>query len=268
MAIKKTAGKSKALVPWSEKFANYAKAGKEQVKKAGGGGASIKFGRGSIQVSGATVPGGKLKCVILGSCAHNRYFAKDFDKDDIQPPDCYAYAIEYNDPEMAPHPEALSKQAELCADCENFQFGTAKTGRGKACAQGMRIGALVATDCVDAEDIPRAEMATGFLSPTNVKHWKGYVDMLADEEGLPTWAVVTEITTFDDPDTQIRVEFALHEKIEDDAILTEIEKRADVEKLQSGLQVPYGPKIERQVRPKGKAVGVGKKFAANVKGRR
>jgi len=265
--IKKSVGKNtKALVPWSEKFAPYARAAKEQVKKAGGGGASIKFGRGSIQVSGATVPGGKLKCVILGYCAHNRWWDSDFDKENVQPPDCYAFASEYNDPEMAPHEEAADMQSDLCTDCEKNQFGTAKTGRGKACSNGIRLGALVAKDCEDAEDIPRAEMATGFLSPTNVKNWKGYVDMLADEEGVPPWAVVTEIATYDDPDTQIRIEFNFVEKIDDDDLLTALEKRADMEKVQTGLQVPYGPKIERAAR---KPVAKSKKFAATGKaGRR
>ena len=255
--------KSTALVPWSEKFACYAKATKEQVKKAGGGGASIKFGRGSITVSGATVPGGKLKCVILGYCAHNRWWDADFNKDDVQPPDCYAYSTEYADAEMAPHEEASTKQSDLCADCEKNQFGTANTGRGKACANGLKLGILVAKDCEDAEDIPRAEMATGFLSPTNVKHWKGYVDMLADEEGVPPWAVVTEITTFDDSETQIRVEFNLVEKIEDDDLLTALEQRADMEKVQSALQVPYGPKIERTAPVKKGSVGKNKKFAGS-----
>jgi phosphotransferase system IIB component len=110
-------------------------------------------------------------------------------------------------------------------------------------------------------------MATGFLSPTNVKHWKGYVDMLADEEGVPPWAVVTEITTFDDQDTQIRVEFNLVEKIEDDDLLTALEQRADVEKVQNALQVPYGPKTERTAPVKKGSVGKSKKFV-NASGRR
>ncbi len=257
----KAGKKSTAIVPWSEKFAGYAKQAKEQVKKAGGGGASIKFGRGSIQVSGSVVPGGKLKCVILGYCAHNRWWEADYDKDDVQPPDCYAFSAEYGDEEMAPHPDAAEKQADTCTECEKNQFGSAKTGRGKACANGVKIGALVAKDCEDAADVSRAEMATGFLSPTNVKHWKGYVDMLADEEGVPPWAVVTEITTHDDPDTQIRIEFALVERIEDDDVLTALERRADVEKVQSGLQVPYGPKVERPAPASKKPAGKGQKFA-------
>lgn len=269
MATKKQGSKSTALVPWSEKFAKYAKASREQVKNVGGGGAAIKFGRGTIAVSGNTVPGGKLKCVILGYCALNAWWDADYDKDDVQPPDCYAYSDAVGDPEMAPHPEAADKQAETCAECEKNQFGTARTGRGKACSNTIKLAALTAADCKEAEDIPAAELAFGRVSPTNMKHFAGYVKMLEEEHGRPPWAVVTEISSFDDPDTQIRLEFKLAELIdEEDAgdILDALERRADAEKIQSLLQVPYGPKIDRP-KPAPRA-GRSQKFAGRAGARR
>ena len=265
MATKKAATTSKALVPWKEKFAGYAKDTRKQVENVGGG-IGIKFGRGSIQVGGIPVKGGKLECVVIGSCALNAWYEDDYNKDDMQPPDCYAFAINYGDEEMQPHEKAESPQHADCAGCPQNQYGTAKTGKGKACANRVRIGAITAKDAEDADTIPAAQLAIGSVSPTNVKHWASYVKSLDEMDGGPRqpWNVVTEIQSFDDPDTQIRLEFRLVETIEDGDILTALEKRFN--KVQDALQQPYGPKIERA---KGKAAAGGsRKFAGGKAGKR
>lgn len=262
MAKATTNGKSKALVPWKEKFAGYAKDTRKQVENVGGG-VGIKFGRGSIQVGGIPVKGGKLECVIIGSCALNAWFEDDYNKDDVQPPDCYAFAINVGDEDMKPHEKAESPQHEDCAGCPQNQFGTAKTGKGKACSNRVRIGAIAAKDAKDADTVVSAQLAIGSVSPTNLKHWAAYVKLLDEMDGGPRqpWNVVTEIQSFDDQDTQIRLEFRLVETIDDGDILTALEKRYN--KVQDALQVPYGPKIERA---KGPAAGGSRKFAGAKKG--
>lgn len=258
--------KSTAIVSWDAKFSQYAKAAKEQTKGIGTGGLGVKFGRGSITVGGLTIPNGKLECIVLGSCALNAWYEADYDPSDAQPPDCYAFAIVAGDAEMAPHPDAADKQSELCADCEKNQFGTAKTGRGKACGNNIRLGLITAKDAEDAKSISTAELALAKVSPTNLKNWAGYVDALESEHGRPPWAVITEISSHDDPKNQIRVEFKLVDTITDDDILAALEKR--FLKIQDALQQPYGPKIDRpkQTRP----VARNQKFAgkAAVKGKR
>lgn len=259
-----------ALAKWDQKFAPLAKEAADQVKNVGGGGTAVKFGRGSISVGGATVPGGKLECIILGSCALNAWWSIDYDADNVQPPDCYAFAIVSGDPEMVPHAEAADKQSDKCADCGKNQFGTSKRGRGKACSNCIKLALITANDASDADGVASAEIAIGRVSPTNLKHWAGYVKSLAQEDGRPPWAVVTQIQTFDDPDTQIRVQFTKVETIDDPAILEALEKRIgeDGSKIQEFLQQPYGPAVEKKV-PKAKA-GANRKFAAgrNAGGRR
>ena len=266
MATKTAAKKSTAIVRWDEKFAKHAKAAREQVKNIGGG-VGVKFGRGSISVGGNTVPGGKLECIVAGSCALNTWYEADYDPNDAQPPDCYAFALVGDDPEMAPCAEAANKQSDLCQGCAKNEFGTAKVGRGKACGNNIRLGLILAKDAEEAGDIAAAEIATAKVSPTNTKHWAGYVKMLDDEHGRPPWAVVTEISSFDDPKTQIRLEFRMVDLIEDDAILTALEKRVD--KVQEDLQRPYPAPTEKTA-PVKRAVGRAAKFAAKpaVKGRR
>lgn len=255
MATKKSAGKSTAIVPWTEKFAAYAKQSTEQVKSIGGG-VGISFGHGVISVGGNEIKSGKLECIILGSCAHNLWFKSKFSRDDRQPPDCYAFAITPDDPEMAPHAQATSKQATKCSECEKNVFGTADTGRGKACGNTLRIGVLLAKDVDDGAAAKSAEMATGRVSPTNLKRYKQYVTMLEEEHGRPPWAVITEVASYDDKDTQIRLEFRMVDLIEDDEILTELEKR--YLKIQDVLQVPYPAPTEKKPTS---AVGKSSKFA-------
>src|SRR6185437_2185352 len=115
MATKKTASKSTALVPWTEKFAKYAAQAKEQVANVGGGGTSVSFGHGTITVGGNVVKTGKLECVVVGSCALNKWYKTQYNPDDRQPPDCYAFAIISDDPDMAPHAQAVDKQSPKCA---------------------------------------------------------------------------------------------------------------------------------------------------------
>jgi hypothetical protein len=256
MAPAKKAAKTTALVPWTEKFAKYAKDTKEQTKNIGTGGVGVKFGRGSITVGDTPVKGGKLECVIIGSCALNKWYEADYDPTDRQPPDCYAFSVISDDPEMAPSASAANKQSETCVDCEKNVFGSAKKGRGKACANTIRLGLLTAKDAEDADGVGTAELATAGISPTNLTHYKKYTDLLEEEYGRPPWAVVTEVASYDDPKTQIRLEFKMVELIEDNDILQALEKR--FLKIQDVLQKPFAAPQERVAKP---AVRSNAKFA-------
>ena len=254
---KKTPGT--AIVPWSEKFAAYAKDAIDSVKGIAGGGVGVKFGRGKITVAGLEVPGGKLNCVILGQCAMNAWYEAAYDPDDPEAPDCYAYALTGDDAEMAPHPDCANPQAKLCSECEKNVFGTATVGRGKACGNNVRIALITEGDAEDAESIGTAEVAAAKISPTNLKRYAGYVKAVAEEDGRPPWAVATEISSHDDPKTQIRVEFRKVDVIDDDDILDALEKKANPDKVQAILQVPFAVKTEKPA--KKPAAGKSQKFA-------
>ena len=267
MAGKKAAVKSKAptsIVKWDEKFGKYAKEAKAQVANVGIGGTSVSFGHGTITVAGNVIKSGKLECVVVGSCALNKYYKTQYNADDKQPPDCYALAVISDDPDMVPHPQAVAKQAAKCADCDKNVFGSANTGRGKACGNTIRLGLFVATDVTEADAIAVAELATAGVSPTNRKYYSEYVDKLLEEHGRPPWAVVTEIQSEHDDKTQIKLTFRMVSLIDDDEVLEALEKR--FLKVQDFLQRPFSAPIER---PKaGKPVAQGKKFAGKAVGKR
>jgi hypothetical protein len=264
MATKKAA--TKALVRWDEKFASAAKASKEQLKNVTQGGIGIRFGRDKIFVADNEVKGGKLEVIIAGFCAFNGWYEADYDpKGDKTPPTCYAYSDIFDDDNMAPHSKVEKPQADKCCDCEKNKFGTAKVGRGKACGNNIRFGALLASDIEDGDAAKSAELATGKISPTNVKRFKKYVDDILEEHGRPVWAVITEITSHDDSDTQIRLEFKLVDVIDDDGILEAMEARSG--KIQDILQVPFQVAADGiKSAPKVK-VGTNKKFAGKAPAR-
>ena len=255
----KGSSKSTAIVPWDKKFAAFAQKAKEQEKSIGGGGTSVKFGPGTITIAGGALPGGKLNCIILGAAFLNTWYGgKSYDSDDPQPPECYAMNEDAED--IAPHDDATNRQSDTCATCEQNVFGSAGTGRGKACGNNKRLAFITAKDAEDADNINGAEVATARISPTNLKAWAGYVRMLTDDHGRPPWAVVTEISSHPDNKTQIRLEFRLVELIEDDDTLNALEKK--LTKVPEILLQPYGPPIER---PAKVPAGKNKKFAAQTK---
>lgn len=258
MATKKTA-KTTSLVKWDEKFSKYAKEAKDQVANIGTSGLSVKFGRGSISIGDTPVKGGALECIIIGHCALNRWNEAMYDADNKQPPDCYAFSLISDDPDMAPHPAATNKQADKCADCDKNVFGTAITGKGKACSNTIRLGLITAKDAEDAASISGAELASAGVSPTNLTRFKKYLDAVLEDNGRPLWAVITEITSHDDPKTQIRLEFKLVDVIEDNDVIEALEKR--FLKVQDVLQKPFAAPTERKSVGK-KAAGGSKKFAA------
>ena len=284
MAIKKdapvkgkaaTAKKSTALVPWDEKFAKYAKAGKELVSTIGAVGASVKFGRGTISVGGSVIKDGKFECVVLGTCALNALYFDDYDAENPGPPDCYGFALvplsrsneDVNDPPFAPHAQVAKKQSTLCSDCEHKVWGTAKRGRGKLCSSNIRLALLTAKDVEDADDIASAEIGIGKVSTTNQDAWGAYVKMVEEEYSRPTWAVITEISSHDDPKTQIRLEFRFVDLINDDATLTALEARAEQKKIQDVLQQPFQAAVEQPAKKAAPKAGKSAKFAGAAKGR-
>lgn len=265
MASKKAAKSTTALVKWDEKFSKYAKETKDQVVNIGTGGLSVKFGRGSITVGETPVKGGALECIVVGHCALNRWNEAAYDADNKQPPDCYAFSLISDDPETAPHPAATNKQAEKCADCDKNVFGSAITGKGKACGNTIRLGLITAKDAEDAASISAAELASAGVSPTNLSRFKKYLDTVLEEHGRPLWAVITEITSHNDEKTQIRLEFKMVSLIEDDDVLQALEKR--YLKVQDVLQKPFAAPSEKKPAGK-KATGGNKKFAAKKTAKR
>lgn len=253
---RKPAVDSESLVKWDAEFAKFASQAVEQEKGVGGG-AIIKFGRGIITCDGAELTENNIELIILGSVHLNQWFEEEYDSDHPTPPDCYALGT--SDKEMAPHEEAPNKQSDNCVICGYNEMGTGKRGRGKACQNRRRFAALLASDCTSAEDAAKATIYTSSVSPTNLKAWAGYIHDLADRHKRPSWAVVTQVSCFDDKKTQIKLEFKISDAIKNNALLTVLRKRLDG--IESMLTQPFPPPPEKGKKKPADKTAAKQKFA-------
>ena len=250
-----------ALVKWDEKFAKFAAAGVEKEKNLGGG-TSLKFSPGAITYNGANMPGGRLNVIILESAFLNAWYRSSYDQDNPSSPDCFALALD--DSALAPHEKSTDPQSDTCITCEQNAWGSAATGRGKACGNKRRLALLTANDCEDGAGTTGAEMITAILSPTTLKAWAGYVRSVADQHSRPTWAVVTEISNVLDPGQtpSFHIEFALVDLITDEEVLEALEKRLTA--AQELVLRPFEPAPEPVGKPPKGAVGKSQKFAGSA----
>lgn len=230
-----------AVAKWDEELASLAQRAKGLEDSVSGGNfISTKGGR--LQYQGAEIPGNTMNVIIVEHILENHMYEGRFDPDTPQSPICFAFGEDED--EMSPHEKAESPQHETCKGCPFNEFGTADTGKGKACKNIRRL-ALIPEDGM--EDIEAAELAMIKVPVTSVKGWAGYVRQLADSMGRPPLGVITELSLVPDPKSQFKMQFKCVEKIEDgDVIQALIAKR---EQANTDLRIPYAPAPEEEVPP-------------------
>lgn len=122
-----------------------------------------------------------LEGIIVDFVSSNMLFEGAFDRNNPQPPGCFAVGPE---PTMLiPTNNSPNKQSESCASCPNNQFGSA--GKGKACKNTR----LVAFQPLGEEDIFILS-----VPPTSIKSFDGYVGTLAAKHRLPPVGVLTRVS--------------------------------------------------------------------------
>lgn len=171
------------------------------------GGRTISMKGKVFTLPNAAVIQGHLEAVILDYRNVNRLYPP-YDPSNTVPPKCFAINRIVDD--MAPHPDAPEPQAADCASCSNNEFGSAATGKGKACRNGVRL-AVVPVDAT--AKTPVWEM---FIPPTALKHWTKYLSALI-ATGMHPAQVVTKITFNPDVDYPQPV-FGAMDKLDADRI--------------------------------------------------
>lgn len=213
MAVKKAVGgtKTNALAKWDEALAKYAKGSKAQQQTAGTTGNLIGIRAGIMTYKGEKVDGGKMNVVITDDIFVNAYYADKFDSDNPRSPDCYAMGRDAK--ALAPTDEVTKKQSETCDVCRWNQYGTADTGKGKACKNMRRI-AIIPEGALKA-DIATADTAYLQVPPTSSGPIGKYIGDLNDSFNRPAFSVVTEIKVEPDEAVQVKVSMSLKYQIED-----------------------------------------------------
>lgn len=216
---------------------------------------------GVLTLGDEVMPGNQVLVVIVDSINENTYYPGKYNANETAPPICYAYGRGV-DEEMGPHesmqtaPEYFEPQAETCGVCPMNEWGSADTGRGKACQNRRRLVLLPAgyyspkrgsrdfdlEIFADEEHFRTADLASIKLPVTSVKEWAKFVHDVATNFRRPPHGVITRLYVEPNANDQYTVKFEVVEEVGNDiaeAVMTRAANAREV-KMQG-----YRPPQER-----------------------
>jgi len=240
-----------ALANWDEDLAKYAKEASDKEQTPAGSFISVKSG--VLTVAGQPVKDNKAVVVVLHSIYENAMYDGKFDPDNPRPPCCYAFSEDEEG--LKPHEKSSEPQHEQCRGCPKNEFGTADTGKGKACKNIRRL-ALISSNGLTADNIKDVEAFFFKLPVTSVKAWSLYVKNIANVLKRPPFGVLTEIAVVPDAKTQFKVTFNEVGTVESELMAGIMAKRAEVAE---SIAFPY-PEARAEEEPAKPAKGKGRKF--------
>lgn len=213
MATKKPT--TTAVAKWDEELARQAKlAAAVEESTATGNFFSLKGG--ILAFNDAPVPNNEMAVVILDGVLENVYYEGKYDPDTPSSPLCFAFGRD--EKAMTPHElvfKAGNNQSDKCQGCKHNEWGSADTGRGKACRNTRRL-ALIPAGTMEAgrfkawddpEHLEKAAIAYMKLPVTSVKGYAAFVKQVANALSRPPHAVYTKVKVLPDAQTQFKVVF-------------------------------------------------------------
>jgi len=127
---------------------------------------------------GRKAPSGDF--VLVDFVSRNEFYDRDYDRDAIVPPACFAIGTVIKD--LAPSDNSPVKQADVCKECPMNEFGS--KGKGKACSNCYMLAVLPP----DADaDTP---IYTIKVSPTGRKSFDAYIAGVKAMQSSPVENVV------------------------------------------------------------------------------
>ena len=239
------------------------------------GGSFITTRGGILKYGEEELPGNEMVVVILDSIHENTYYPDKFDPDLMLPPKCFAFGR--TEKEMEPHDNVpdpddnedsyFELQADFCDECPLSEWGSADTGKGKACTNRRRLAVIPGGRFVasgkrksetsmeifeDADHFRDADIAFLKLPVTSTKAWSKYVHSLRKEHQAPPFAVLTHVYVEPHEKNQFEFFFDCIEVIEDPDILEILFARN--EEAKGAIEQPYSePTDEEMEQPKAKA---------------
>ena len=242
MAKKPIKEQSKALTNWREEAAAAAKRAAE-IEKNEGGGKFFSMKAGQLKFDDVALPGNMMAVVIVAAAHENVYYREKYDPDNKTPPTCFAFwkeGMDHDVKEMGP-PEIVDtekkdgklvfeRQADECEGCWANEWGSADTGKGKACSNRRRLAVIPAGTFVslgknkgfelkmfeDVDDFKKSDLAYLKLPVMSVKNYSAYVREVTEQLDKPLWAVFTQISVEPDDRSQFKVTFELIDEVPDE----------------------------------------------------
>ena len=254
---------------------NYKQKLKEQAENAVrqeqvSGGTMLSVRGGVLTYGEETLPGNQACIIILDSVKENTYYTGKFDPDVMAAPICYAFGRgPVGEDEMGPHESMqvdltyFKPQHDACNGCKHNEWGSADTGKGKACQNRRRLALIPAgyyeakrgsRDMVlqmftDPGDFKTAEIAHIKLPVLSVKNYGNYLDQLLQTTQLPAHGVFTRMYIEPDEKAQYKVCFEFLDEVPED-LLEVVMARHD-----EAVNAPfkgYMPPEDRSSKPAGR----------------
>lgn len=274
---------------WRSELGASAKAAVEtEESAASGGGKFFSLRAGQLSFDDAPLPGNQMACVILDSIIENVYYEGAFDPDQKTPPTCFGFGRDAKTisvhEKVFEHPDTFTPQCGpdggqpdnpeyLCDECPMNEWGSAETGRGKACSNRRRLAIIPAGTYKplgkgggfdlelfdEAQPFNDAELAYMKIPVMSVKGFATYLKQVAEQFDRPLWGVFTRIYVEPDPKSQFRVKFELLEVIEDEDILPVLHQRH--KQAASEIDFPYLPRTDDDDAPQQQKKAGGSKLS-------
>lgn len=249
----------KEIVNWDEELAKQSEIAAGNQRASGGGGKFFSMKSGQLSFDGNPMPGNMMAVVILGYVIENSFYDTAYDPDVPASPKCFAFAEREEDLEPM---EAVDKDAyferqhDSCTGCSQNEWGSARTGRGKACSNVMRLAMIPAGAYKpkgtgrnaglelelfdDPDHYAKAEVAYMKLPVMSVRNFSTFVKQLAGEVRRPPHGVITNVAIEPDPKSQFRVVFELVDTLGNDLLNVTMPRH---KKEMDAIAFPYSPPL-------------------------
>lgn len=193
-------------------YKQYAEAYASTERRAG---SSVSIRNGVMSVGDQAIPGNQFAAIVLDAVRLNTYYPSAFNAQNIEPPKCYA--IGRSDAEMAPHPDMqkdlnfFQPQAERCGACPHNEFGSGRTGTGKACSNRRRLLLLLAgtysqgaqgwklAPYTDVNHYATSPLMTLTLAPTTIQGYGQWIRDTAAQYQRPMFGVIARLYLYPHP---------------------------------------------------------------------
>lgn len=238
---------STAMVNWESKLAEQAKAYAAQ--EAGvGTGDKFSIKGGILSFNDNPVKDNTMGVVILDTVLMNVNYPERYNPKNPSGPNCFAFGR--TEAEMQPHKvcvDAGTAQAEECGSCPLNQWGSAETGRGKACGNKRRL-ALISGGEFGKDGAFKAytdeahfrDAGIGYLEipPTALKGYAAFVKTLDATLHRPPHGIFTKVTVSGSTEDQVVVTFEPLAKVPDAIMGTIMERHEGARGL---IEAPFPP---------------------------
>ena len=271
MAVKKSA--STAVMKWDEELAKQAEIASGMEASAGGGN-FFSTKSGVLSWQDAAMPNNQMGAIILDSIMENVFYEGKYDPDTPQGPTCFAFGRD--ETKMAPHKIVVDAGNEqcgtsgLCSGCDKNEWGSAETGKGKACRNTRRLAMIPAGqfnqsgkfELIDnPEHYDTAVIGYMKLPVTSVKGYAGFVKQIAGALHRPPFGIITKVRVTPDVKTQFKVIFEPIMNVPDELMPSIMKRHAEAKTL---IDFPYQP-FEEQEAPAPKPSRAAQKPAKSKK---